>query len=550
MTGIRYLQRVAGIVRGLAVGIVLLQAPERVTAQALCSTPGKDGPGGTLSGVVNTYYPGTASAAAGSTTIVVGAARGSATTITSGDLLLVIQMQDAAIDSTNTGSYGDGVAGDPGSGYTAANSSGLYEYVKATNAVPAAGGSLTLQGTGTGSGLLNSYTNAAASGTQGQSRFQVVRVPQYSTATLGAGLTASAWNGTTGGVLALDVSTVLSLGSATVSVNGLGFRGGGGRQLAGGAGGSNQDYRVLSILAFDAQKGEGIAGTPAFIYDPGTATVVATGAEGYPNGSSARGAPGTAGGGGTDGNPSANDQNSGGGGGGNGGAGGMGGNSWASNLNLGGFGGVSFPSSVARVVLGGGGGAGSRNNSAGAASSAGPGGGIVMIRAASVSGIGTISADGGVGVAPDNDGGGGGGAGGTILVTTTAGNLTGLTLFARGGRGTDAWATQGAGTGCPTSANCSYHGPGGGGGGGAIFLSAAPTSSNVLGGANGTTTTATNAFGATGGTAGTVVTASTPSQIPGGRSGAECLGSPAPTPTPTDTPTSTPTNTPTLTATQ
>ena len=35
---------------------------------------------------------------------------------THGDLLLVIQMQDAEINSTNTGAYGDGVAGDPASG--------------------------------------------------------------------------------------------------------------------------------------------------------------------------------------------------------------------------------------------------------------------------------------------------------------------------------------------------------------------------------------------------------------------------------------------------
>ena len=63
----------------------------------LCVVPGKDGAGGSLSGVVNTYYPGTASVAAGvlNTCIAVGASRGSATAISNGDMLLVIQMQDA-----------------------------------------------------------------------------------------------------------------------------------------------------------------------------------------------------------------------------------------------------------------------------------------------------------------------------------------------------------------------------------------------------------------------------------------------------------------------
>src|SRR5262249_21126243 len=157
-------------------------------------------------GVVNTYWPGTANAAAGTASITLGTSRGAGVPIASGDLLLVIQMQDAAIDSSNTGAYGDGGAGDPARGWTSLNNSGLYEYVRATGAVPVGGGTLTLQGTGAGAGLINTYTNADATGTQGQRRFQVVRVPQYSSATLSSGLTASPWDGTTGGILAVDVS--------------------------------------------------------------------------------------------------------------------------------------------------------------------------------------------------------------------------------------------------------------------------------------------------------------------------------------------------------
>lgn len=494
-------------------------APARVFAQA-CGTPGQQGNGGTLTGVVNTYYPGTASVTAGTASITLGTARGAATPIASGNLLLVIQMQDAAIAFTNDGAYGNGVAGDPATGYSAANDTGRYEFVRATNAVPLAGGTATFVGTGAGTGLLNNYNNAAASATQGQRRFQVVRVPQYTVAMLSSTLTASAWNGTTGGILAIDVSQQLTLGG-TVSVNGLGFRPGAGLQLAGGTGGANTDYLNLATLLFHAPKGEGIAGTPRFMYDAATGTNVDTGIEGYPNGSMARGAPGNAGGGGSDGNPTVNDQNSGGGGGANGGTGGLGGNSWSSNLAVGGFGGSTFAqASASRMVMGGGGGGGTRNNTPGvvAAGSAGAGGGIVFMRARQVAGTGTITANGAAAFNDTlNDGAGGGGAGGTIFVSTLTGTLTNLTVNAQGGRGGDAWRIQAPG-GTPGE----RHGPGGGGGGGVIRVASVPASISVTGGANGITTTAAEAFGATAGGIGTSVTNLTAASIPGTQSGAQC----------------------------
>jgi hypothetical protein len=160
--------------------------------------------------------------AAGATSVTLGASRGAATGIAIGDLLLFIQMQDAAIDSTNTSSYGDGANGN---GSTNLNNSGKYEFVRATNAVATGGGALTFSGTGPGGGLLFTYTKAAATGTQGQRSFQVVRVPQYSSATLGYTAptsAATAWNGSTGGIFALDVSGILTLNGATVSVDGVG----------------------------------------------------------------------------------------------------------------------------------------------------------------------------------------------------------------------------------------------------------------------------------------------------------------------------------------
>src|SRR5256885_14635789 len=211
----------------LAAGVFARAIPSLpVQAAGGCATPGRDGTA-SLSGIINTYSPGSASAAAGATTITLGAATGAATPIAVGDLLLVIQMQDAAIDSTNTGAYGDGVAGNPASGSTAVNSAGLYEYAVATSAVPLAGGSLTIS-----SGLSNAYTQAAPSLTQGQRDFQVIRVPQYVAATLTAGLTAAAFNGSTGGGLVFDVNGALNLNSAAGSGRQEGLRAGRGRPPA------------------------------------------------------------------------------------------------------------------------------------------------------------------------------------------------------------------------------------------------------------------------------------------------------------------------------
>lgn len=480
--------------------LLLLAASPALRAQP-CGTPGKDG-SGTITGTVNSYYPGSATVAAGATAIPVGARSGAATAIGAGDLLLVIQMQDAALDSTNTGAYGNGAAGDPATGATNLNNSGIYEFVVATG--PVAAGSVPILGGGNGGKLLNTYTNAAASGTQGQRRFQVIRVPQYSSATLSAGLTALAWNGTVGGVLAIDVSGTLNLGSATVTLAGKGFRGGGGRSLTGD--GSANDYRCLSTANAHGSKAEGVAGTPRWVYD-GT-TLTDTGVEGYPNGSYCKGAPGNAGGGGTD-SGTDNGNNSGGGGGGNGGTGGRGGNTWDTNLARGGFGGLAFGAAASRLALGGGGGAGTSNN-AGPAHGA-SGGGLFLFRFNALSGTGTLNADGNTGPASTQDGAGGGGAGGSVFATAcTAGALTGLTVLARGGKGSDVNWTAG-----------DFHGPGGGGGGGAVFLSGAATAVTVTGGANGITPTST-AFGATAGANGTSSTTATTSSAPGARPGCVC----------------------------
>ncbi len=510
-----------------------------VVQPLVCALPGNDGTGGTLTGIVNAYYPPditVTSLAAGSTSVLLDAATtgGAKKAIAVGDLLLVIQMQAATINSTNTSSYGNGTAGDPATGFTAVNNSGQFEFVVATSAVAVGGGTLNFQGAGASNGLLNSYTNTIATTTQGQATFQVIRVPQYTSATLGSGLAALSWNGATGGVLAIDVSSQLTLGG-TVSLDGAGFRAGGGMKLTGGAGAAT-DYVTLSTNGANGSKGESIAGTPHYVAPaPGfsvTASATSTGQvvlEGLPNGSFARGAPGNAGGGATDAHPAANDQNSGGGAGGNGGSGGNGGFGWNSAGIVGGFGGSPFPASTNALALGGGGGAGTTNdgtyvsgatsgNGTGLFSSGAQGGGIVIVHAGSITGTGSITANGLT--APDvlNDGGGGGGAGGSIEVLSGSGSLAGLTVQANGGKGGDTWLTDPPGTPFPGN----RHGPGGGGGGGVIYLSAAPASSSVAGGANGYSTMATDAYGATPGLAGAISNSLTINETPGAQPGAEC----------------------------
>ncbi len=487
--------------------------------------------GGTLTGVLNTYYPGTASVAAGSASIPVGTANGTGT-IAKGSLLLVIQMQDASINTTNGVAYGNGYTG---AGFTTINSAGNYEFVTATG--PVSGGSVPIAGAGAAGGLVFAYTAAAASATKGASTYQVVLVPQYSTATLGAA-TAAAWNGSTGGILALDLSGALNLGGATVSVDGLGFRGGAGMQLIGGVGGANTDFWFTSPAAYtgaaggiagvDAAKGEGVAGTPMWVESNATFLQTTT-TVGYPSGtagidgSMARGAPGNAGGGGTDGDPPANDQNSGGGGGGNGGSGGFGGDSWNSTWASGGEGGAPFPATIDRIAMGGGGGAGTRNNSDGdnQASGGSAGGGIIIIRAGSFTGTGTLSANGANAYnVPTNDAGGGGGAGGTIVVLAKSGGEGGLTLRANGGTGGNADTNI-------AFALTERHGPGGGGGGGVIFVSGAPANASVAGGANGVTlNTPAVPYGATPGTTGTKSSSATDSQVTGIQAAAICAGLP------------------------
>jgi uncharacterized repeat protein (TIGR01451 family) len=263
--------------------------PSPISNAQVCGNPGADGVG-SLSGIINDYFPPTATTAtAGSTSIALGGSVRVDGKIDIGDLVLIIQMQDATINTSDSSLYGSGNASYMGSGQIDMGGTGLYEYAIATSNVPTAGGTLTFKGAGSGNGLVNSYTNLAKTGTSGQRRFQVIRVPQYASVTLNSTLTAQKWNGTTGGVIALDVVGQLNFNGRTIDTINSGFR----------AGYSNVHQSLASTAAYVAPsasyigsgKGEGTAGTPRLVWN-GT-TTVDNGSDGYPNGDTMLGVVGT-----------------------------------------------------------------------------------------------------------------------------------------------------------------------------------------------------------------------------------------------------------------
>jgi threonine aldolase len=354
-----------------------------------------------------------------------------------GTQLILLQMQGVQIDETNTASFGQLLNW---------NSAGLYERAEVEQRL---GDTLVLAHR-----LHNLYQ-------PGIGRVQAVTLPVYEDAIVTQALTAQAWNGSTGGVLALEVTGTLSLG-ADIVLDGLGFRGGVLNPLPGNC----QWFLNYSAYYYEsgnwrgALKGEGLA---AWI----------TGKEG------GRGAQLNGGGGG-------NDHNSGGGGGSHATAGGTAGNgvppsAFGCSGPFPGVGGRALTPDSTRLILGGGGGAGHADNP-GTGSAGGHGGGILILKAGTVQGNGfRIRANGQNAASAAGDGGGGGGAGGSLILLADA--IYNTLLEARGGKG---------GNTLNPSDRC--YGPGGGGSGGRLLsnlhLSLNP---NLSGGDFGVNTVASSA---------------------------------------------------------
>ena len=396
------------------------------------------------------------------------------------DLLLIIQMQGAVLDTRNSSSYGSTLA---------LNGAGLFEFV-AIKSIDQAAGTLSLYDSC--GGLSNSYVARTT---------QVVRVPQFRSLLVpkGASLGAKPWDGKLGGIIAVRVFGNLTV-DGRIDASGQGFRGAEAHLNTAGRIPNVGDYFVSASPLDGGKKGEGIGG------DNNAYAVV---------GAHGRGAPGNGGGGG-------NRMLAGGGGGANGdngnpwtgqgvmspspnapgellawkldpafiansgrlgnsSGGGRGGysysmlpadprttppqsGSWGGDLRRerGGLGGQPVANDVtSRLFLGGGGGGGDTYQSLGGAG--GSGGGLVFLIADSITGSGVIAANGASGfdTADRLSGAGGGGAGGTIVVA--AQSIGSTVISADGGRG----GNQTAGSLVSVEAA----GPGGGGGGGFIATS-------------------------------------------------------------------------------
>jgi gliding motility-associated-like protein len=345
-----------------------------------------------------------------------GVTVGNANGFNAGDKVLLIQMKGAAITTGNIASFGS---------ITNYNSAGKFEFliVSAKN-----GNSLTFSNS-----ICNSYNTSGL--------VQLVRVPVYGNATITGNITGIPWNGTLGGVIALEANSLTF--NANIVASGIGFRGGTATTGFFACG----DPNFANGLTNAGRKGEGIATAPT--------------------GQEANRAPLANGGGGSNsGNPGA-------GGGGNGGSGGRGGSefsgSCAPNFSYG-IGGSGLNFTGWRAFLGGGGGGGYRDNGLNATNGS-DGGGIVFIICPTINGNNfSVFANGmDVNASSDSEGAGGGGAGGTVYLTSATVNSN-LNINVTGGHGGNIFSTL-------WSSAC--HGPGGGGGGGAIVFGNPSVPANV-----------------------------------------------------------------------
>ena len=240
---------------------------------------------------VNVYYPsptGTVNVAAGATSIPIDSPQATnldprvSTTISAGDILIIVQMQGVDINSADNhlvdqhlidagsaaGQYGDGAGGFEQAGYLSTNVTvGHYEYLIATG--PASGGSIPVEGASGGGALANSYSSTdTVTGSSGFRRYQVIKVPQF----VNLDITASGevvpdrWNGRWGGIAAINVQDTLNV-SGSINATGRGFRGGQffkNRNL--NDPGDTPSGAVEAGVYNFGFKGEGIGGSPSRMF--------------------------------------------------------------------------------------------------------------------------------------------------------------------------------------------------------------------------------------------------------------------------------------------
>ena len=288
-------------------------------------------------------------------------------------------------------------------------------------------------------------------------KIQLVKFVEGENVTVTSEVTARAWNGSTGGIVAILGLDTVKL-SSNINVNYQGFRGGSMPdeiyndvcRYDVDANTSDTLYLLPTRTGISGNKGEGIV-TATWPYTKGTGFNFSGGGSG-------------------------NGRYSGGGGGGNFWEGGDGGEQSVLctdpfSVKGGWGGGGSFElyrdPTTHRIVMGGGGGSGTRRSSA-TLSPGGNGGGIVIIITGTLVGNGGSITANGQSAASTTGSGGGGGAGGTVLID--AGDVTGtaISISVRGGNG-----------GSTTNSTASCTGSGGGGSGGVIWHSGATISAVV-----------------------------------------------------------------------
>ena len=93
-----------------AVGIVALLSSAGTAQAQVCALPGSEGDA-TIAGTVNTYWTPAGGNYSGSGSIALNNQRGATTTLAEGDVVLVIQMQCAGINASDSVNYGDGAGG-------------------------------------------------------------------------------------------------------------------------------------------------------------------------------------------------------------------------------------------------------------------------------------------------------------------------------------------------------------------------------------------------------------------------------------------------------
>ena len=253
-----------------------------------------------------------------------------------GDLILIIQMQDASWNYSNSSNYGAGTGSS--SGYLSLFSTGRYEFQTVDEVLVVESRAILR----TEKPLRFTYNDALGTLSSRSRKFQVLKVNRCAALTLTSDIECLHWNGRTGGVIAIVTSSIDFQGY-TISCSGGGFRGG-----------IVDNIYVAQIPTYDyastnrelgGTKGEGICGTPYQIV-PGRDINFVNGFDRYQGGDYCRGAPGNAGGGG-------NQHNACGGGGGSAGRGGEGGGAVSGNpKDNGGKGGSSVPFTTTRWFMG------------------------------------------------------------------------------------------------------------------------------------------------------------------------------------------------------